>query len=1096
MLRKHILFLFFILFSFLGNASHILGGEITWTCQGGDYVFQMVFYRDCNEADFNAPTVTMKVWGHPTVNSVTLNLQSRTDISPTCTVVAGGPPQLDCGTGPNGGNGLGAIEKTIYTSAPITLSGTPPSGGWVFTYETSTRSTSVTNLVTATTPAKGITLVSKIFATPSSINTCVDNSPQFLQEPYFISCAGSPYNYHMNAIDPDLDSISVSFGIPLDDLNGGTYVDGVAPAPILFEPGFSVNSPTPDATMSPGSVPATIDPQTGNISFLSNTTGLYNIKVVAQSFKQGVLSAEISREMLLMVTNCNGTNNAPAITGPFGGLFETTVTAGSLVNFNLASTDVELLQDGSPQNNILSATGPMFGTNFTSSSGCAIAPCATLNTTPLITMSQGVNTTFDWQTDCNHLVRPDGSIATSVPYHFVFKIQDDYCPIPKVSYATITINVTNPGIVDAPIIDCIQTDAAGNVTLNWNQVNDPLGTFNSYQVHSVQDGLIATIPSINTTTYVDASVGTQKDYFLVTASACNGNTLRYSDTLSNIFLTLNNPGNGTALLQWNDPVTPALPSMNAYYHIYREYPAGTWTLYDSVPYGSHFYKDTITICSVFLNYQIVLPNQPCDYTSNVAGDNFTDQIAPDIPILNVVTIDTLTGDVTITWNQNNHPDTYGYIIYVENSVGAIVQLNQQFGIGNTSYTYSPDITQGPLTYSVAAFDSCFTTSVPPTYHTSAKGELHTTVFLTSSLNICTKEVTLSWTDYIGWNNLDHYEIYGKTTTSGWVNYGSVNGNNFTVITNPGENYTFVVQAVAADGRQSFSNPSIQFIAAPRSPSFNYLKVATVVGNEVQLRHYIDASANISEVIIQRKNGSVFEEIARLPVTSNNLVYNDEDVDVNSNSYTYRVQYVDSCGLPGGTSNEAKTILLNIDYDAVRKLNYLNWNPYHQFFGSILNYNLYRGFDSIITGGAIANLPDGEYSFVDDVYNVVSKGKICYYVEAIESMNVYSFSEISRSNIRCMTLPPIIYIPNAFTPDGINPVFKPVLSDFDPSDYDFTIFDRWGQVVFKTNVPEEGWDGKIQLSHKMAQTGTYVYMVVLHDGDGVEVVRRGHVSLLK
>ena len=42
--------------------------------------------------------------------------------------------------------------------------------------------------------------------------------------------------------------------------------------------------------------------------------------------------------------------------------------------------------------------------------------------------------------------------------------------------------------------------------------------------------------------------------------------------------------------------------------------------------------------------------------------------------------------------------------------------------------------------------------------------------------------------------------------------------------------------------------------------------------------------------------------------------------------------------------------------------------------------------------------------------------------------------------------------NAFTPNGVNPIFKPVLSDFEPSNYDLTIFDQWGQVIFKTSDP--------------------------------------------
>jgi len=36
---------------FNSRASHVMGGDITWTCSGGDYVFQLVFYRDCNGAE-------------------------------------------------------------------------------------------------------------------------------------------------------------------------------------------------------------------------------------------------------------------------------------------------------------------------------------------------------------------------------------------------------------------------------------------------------------------------------------------------------------------------------------------------------------------------------------------------------------------------------------------------------------------------------------------------------------------------------------------------------------------------------------------------------------------------------------------------------------------------------------------------------------------------------------------------------------------------------------------------------------------------------------------------------------------------------------
>ena len=98
-----------------------MGGEITWKCQGGNYVFQLVFYRDCNGADVNTISENLRVWNHPTLTSITLPFVSRTDISPSCNPVAGSPIPLACGSGTSGGNGIGAIEKIVYQSAPIAI---------------------------------------------------------------------------------------------------------------------------------------------------------------------------------------------------------------------------------------------------------------------------------------------------------------------------------------------------------------------------------------------------------------------------------------------------------------------------------------------------------------------------------------------------------------------------------------------------------------------------------------------------------------------------------------------------------------------------------------------------------------------------------------------------------------------------------------------------------------------------------------------------------------------------------------------------------------------------------------------------------------
>ena len=84
-----------LLFGPQAKATHVMGGDLTWTCQGGSYVFQLVFYRDCNGADVNPVSENIEVWNHASINQISLLFVSREDVSPICTVVGGGPQALE-----------------------------------------------------------------------------------------------------------------------------------------------------------------------------------------------------------------------------------------------------------------------------------------------------------------------------------------------------------------------------------------------------------------------------------------------------------------------------------------------------------------------------------------------------------------------------------------------------------------------------------------------------------------------------------------------------------------------------------------------------------------------------------------------------------------------------------------------------------------------------------------------------------------------------------------------------------------------------------------------------------------------------------------
>lgn len=1092
---KHILCILSLLSIQYSYATHVIGGEITWRCAGGgNYIFDLIFYRDCNGADVHGTNEDLQVWNHPVVSNISLQYLSRTDISPSCNSTPNGPIQLACGQGTSGGNGVGAVEKIIYRSQAIQLGGTPPASGWIFTYKDFSRSANITNLSNPTN--YGITLQAKMFPIPGAIpGQCIDNSPSFDQAPLLVSCAGSPYISNSNAVDMDLDPMTYSFSAPLNNFPAGVTFDPPNnPIEVPFLAGYSFLSPTPDAAFNPLNIPAVLHPTNGQLTFTSQSTGSFVVKIRVTSYRDGIRIAEVEREMQIALVQC-ATNNPPVINGPFAGLWETTVAAGSLVQFTINSIDAELQWDNAtPQNNILTASSTLFGTNFTSNTGCANAPCATLNNPLPLSGVQGVGAQFSWQTACNHLVNSEGETLDEIPYYFVFKVQDDFCPVPLHTYATVTVKVKNPATA-TPTIACIQTDANNDLTLHWTAPNTAPGNAFVYEVKSVQNGTLSTITNPTTSSHIVTNPSPNDAYYLSTSSFCGVN----SDTISPIRLVVLNPNNGTAILNWNAPHTPALVEYAATYTIYREYPAGTWTLVGTVPYGQQSFRDTIDICQAQINYQVHLETSTCTFTSNSDGNLFEDMISPDMPVITSVGIDTLTGNVLITWNVNAQPDTYGYVIYQQQNNGVLIELDTIYGVTNNFYSYSTNTALGPLTYSVAAFDSCFTNTNPPTHQTSAKADPHTSVFLEFTTDICANRLNLEWSNYIGWDSIVNYGLYFRKDNGPWQLFTEVNDNDILFQAEEYVDYQFSVRALHPQGITSFSNIVDAPYRLPNPPYINYTSLVTVSNEQIEVTHLIKDSTSVKGLVLERlENQNIFKEIARrnAAMTFNNFI--DSAVNTHRQTYTYRVRYIDSCGRLTAPANISTSMLLSETHDEIVRKNYLTWTPYKGFNGNIIFYRVYRSINDNWDPNPIAQLYNGTLFYEDDVETLnLENGKISYYVEAVEAINIYSFQEISRSNVRHIVYEPLIYIPNTFTPESqFNNVFFPVVSMYKVQSYEFSIIDRWGNLIFRSTDINDGWNGMHSDNSELYPVGTYMYVLSIRDGSNQEIQRTGHVNLLR
>ena len=92
---------------------------------------------------------------------------------------------------------------------------------------------------------------------------------------------------------------------------------------------------------------------------------------------------------------------------------------------------------------------------------------------------------------------------------------------------------------------------------------------------------------------------------------------------------------------------------------------------------------------------------------------------------------------------------------------------------------------------------------------------------------------------------------------------------------------------------------------------------------------------------------------------------------------------------------------------------------------------------------------------------------------------------------------VFYVPNVFIGGkGQNNVFQPIFtSGFDPYDFELTIFNRWGEVIFKSFNSLEGWDGTY--GGAFVQDGVYVWQIRFGKSDFDEqITERGIVTFLR
>ncbi|HEY1201639.1 MAG TPA: gliding motility-associated C-terminal domain-containing protein, partial [Niastella sp.] len=127
---------------------------------------------------------------------------------------------------------------------------------------------------------------------------------------------------------------------------------------------------------------------------------------------------------------------------------------------------------------------------------------------------------------------------------------------------------------------------------------------------------------------------------------------------------------------------------------------------------------------------------------------------------------------------------------------------------------------------------------------------------------------------------------------------------------------------------------------------------------------------------------------------------------------------------------------------------------------------------------------------DSIFRRLDAGIYHYRISDKNNCTLEGNAEVKREWRECA-----VFIPTAFSPnnDGKNELFRAKVQD-DISEYRIAVYGRWGQLIFESNNPDQGWDGKLQGTDMPA--GSYMWVITYKDRKQQHMQQQGSVLLVR
>lgn len=654
----------------------------------------------------------------------------------------------------------------------------------------------------------------------------------------------------------------------------------------------------------------------------------------------------------------------------------------------------------------------------------------------------------------------------------------------------------------------VEVDSNGYVNLEWAYNRYHTYIFNLFSYRSIlerknsatglYDTIYSSISFTNPWAFIDSNVNALTDSikYRLTAICITVNYDRFirTDSTITILPTVHNMQNQSqyAYVSWNNQYP-----QGGTYTVFRKMPNTVWTTVGTTQ-QTH-YQDTInnSICNDTIYYKVHYnantyidssnPNRSLQLFSKSPpkGAWFTDPNPTTPCTLDVVTVDTATQDIVLSWDASPDPDIMGYFICQGSPCMA---LDTVWGQNNTTYTCTTRSSDSINSFRIYAFDSCFSAS--------ALTDPYNNIVLGMNARHCTRDIDFSWNEYINMpGNVAQYTLYLKYDNAPFravANEPATSrGLTYTIPAGVRQVKAYIKASNTGNTKSALSNIKTFDMMTVDTADFIYTLGVSVdePGEALEVKILTDTHfAATGYNLYRRSDVGSFQRVRQIPPSANPVIdVVDNDVDLSSHRYTYYISVWDECELLEKTSKRVAQIYATLSSD--NGVNTISWTPYDGE-GNLLGYNLLQKTESDPSWRPLANT---QSCSVTD--NTAQYGRVWYRVEA-----EYTNPQNSR---RCTALSqiveyhgkPTVWLPNVFTPKrDNNNRFLPKTMFVKTEGYTMRIYNRFGLLVFETDDINQPWDGKYK--GKLVPSGCYVYMIQYIGDDNYSQILTGTVTVLK